>query len=301
MSAMRSNKTNRRYPIQDSRFYKIVGKGQLETLLGIQLEHLDRLLSPDNYRVWINEKGREIQQPINWLGQVHKRIGDLFSRIEVPDYVYSQKGRSYVDNARQHTGNVPLGKTDISKFYPSTTHQMVSRMFLEDFKCANDIADILADIFCYQQKHLPTGSALSGRIAFFAARRMFDEIYEKANSDGIKMTLYVDDITLSGQDVTKTLMSQVRQTVRQHGLKTKNSKTKTFSANAPKTVTGVIVTGDEVCLPNSRHKKIWEDRRALQNAVGKEKTRLVRSLKGRLQEAKQILIPTTPTTKFTKA
>lgn len=300
MSAMRSNKTNRRYPIQDSRFYKIVGKGQLETLLGIQLEHLDRLLSPDNYRVWINEKGREIQQPINWLGQVHKRISDLFSRIEVPDYVYSQKGRSYVDNARQHTGNVPLGKTDISKFYPSTTHQMVSRMFLEDFKCASDIANILADICCYQQKHLPTGSALSGRIAFFAARRMFDEIYEKATLGGIKMTLYVDDITLSGLDVTKTLMSQVRQTVRRHGLKTKNSKTKTFSANVPKTVTGVVVAGDELCLPNSRHKKIWEDRRALQNAVGDEKTRLVRSLKGRLQEAKQILAPTNPTVKVTK-
>lgn len=157
MSAMRSNKANRRYPIQDSRLYKIVGKGQLETLLGIQLEHLDRLLSPDNYRVWINENNREIQQPINWLGQVHKRIGDLLSRIEIPEYVYSQKGRSYVDNARQHTGNVPLGKTDISKFYPSTTRQMVWRMFSEDFNCANDIADILADICCYQQKHLPTG------------------------------------------------------------------------------------------------------------------------------------------------
>lgn len=286
---MRSNKVNRRYPIQDSRLYKIVGKGQLETLLGIQLEHLDRLLSPDNCRVWINENNREIQQPINWLGQVHKRIGDLLSRIEVPEYVYSQRGRSYVDNARQHTGNVPLGKTDISKFYPSTTRQMVWRMFSEDFKCANDIADILADICCFQQKHLPTGSALSGRIAFFAARRMFDEIYEKATSDGIKMTLYVDDITLSGQDVTKTLVSQVRQTVRRHGLKTKSSKTKTFSANVPKTVTGVVVVGGEVCLPNSRHKKIWEDRRALQKAVGKEKTRLVRSLKGRLQEAKQIL------------
>lgn len=299
MSAMRSNKANRRYPIQDSRLYKIVGKGQLETLLGIQLEYLDRLLSPDNYRVWINENNREIQQPINWLGQVHKRIGDLLSRIEVPEYVYSQKGRSYVDNARQHTGNVPLGKTDISKFYPSTTRQMVWRMFSQDFKCAHDIADILADICCYQQKHLPTGSALSGRIAFFAARKMFDEIYETATTTNNKMTLYVDDITLSGQDVTKTLVSQIRQTVRRHGLKTKNSKTKTFSANAPKTVTGVVVVGDEVCLPNSRHKKIWEDRRALQNAVGEEKTRLVRSLKGRLQEAKQILAPTTPTTKFT--
>ena len=113
--------------------------------------------------------------------------------------------------------------------------------------------------------------------------------------------MYVDDITLSGQDVTKTLVSQIRQTVRRHGLKTKNSKTKTFSANVPKTVTGVVVVGNEVCLPNSRHKKIWEDRRALQNAVGDEKMRLVKSLKGRLQEAKQILAPTTPKAKLTRA
>lgn len=300
MSAIRSNKANRRHPIHASRLYKIVGKGQLETLLGIQLEHLDRLLSPENYRVWINKKDREIQQPINWLGSVHKRIGDLLARIEVPDYVYSQKGRSYVDNARQHTGNVPLGKTDISKFYPSTTRQMVWRMFSEDFKCAKDIADILADICCYQQKHLSTGSPLSGRIAFFSARKMFDEIHEKVGSSSSTMTLYVDDITLSGQDVTKKLISQVRQTVRRHGLRTKNSKTKTFAANAPKTVTGVVVVGDDVCLPNSRHKKIWEDRHALKSARGEEKKRLFKSLRGRLQEAKQIQTEAVRTAKSTK-
>lgn len=293
MSAMRSSKANRRYPLQDSRLYKIIGKGQLETLLGIRLKYLDRLLSPSNYRVWVNENEREIQQPINLLGQVHKRIGDLLSRIEVPDYVYSQKGRSYVDNARQHIGNVPLGKTDISKFYPSTTRNMVWRMFSQDFKCAHDIADILADICCYQQKHLPTGSALSGRVAFFAAQKMFDEIYETTTTTSNKMTLYVDDIILSGQDVTKTLLCEVRQAVRRHGLKTKNSKTKTFSANMPKMVTGVVVVGNDVRLPNSRHKKIWEGRRAVQGAAGEEKKKLTRALKGRLQEAKQILAPTT--------
>lgn len=271
MNRMRSNTVNRRYALQDSRLYKMVGKGQLETLLGIQLQHLDRLLSPANYRVWVNANSREIQQPINWLGQVHKRIGDLFSRIEVPEYVYSQKGRSYVDNARQHTGNVPLGKTDISKFYPSITRQMVWRMFSEDFKCAHDIADILADICCYQQKHLPTGSALSGRVAFFAARKMFDEIYEKSIMTGNKMTLYVDDVTLSGRGVTKSFLCQVRKTVRRHGLKTKSAKTKTFSAYTAKTVTGVVVVGNEVRLPNSRHKKIREDRRALQTAEGEER------------------------------
>ena len=277
------------YPLHQSPFYKMVGIGQLERTLSIDTAKLARLLTTDNYRVWINEKGREIQQPIKWLAQVHKCIGNLLSRIELPDYVYSQKGRSYADNARQHTGDFPLGKTDITKFYPSTTRQMVWRMFTQEFKCAHDVADILADICCYQQMHLPTGSSLSGRVAFFTARPMFDEINRKAENTSSKMTAYVDDITLSGPSVTKKLISEVRQIVRKHGLKTKHSKTKTFSRNMPKIVTGAVVVGDEIRLPNPRHKKIWETRRAIRDATPEKRKPLARSLRGRLQEAKQII------------
>lgn len=279
---------NSRYPLHQSPLYKIVGLGRLEAVLRIDVSKLDRLLAPENYRVWINDKGREIQQPLKWLAQVHKRIGNFLSRIELPDYVYSQKGRSYADNAKQHTGNFPLGKTDISKFYPSTTRQMVWRMFTNEFKCANDVADILADICCYQQKHLPTGSSLSGRVAFFAARPMFDAASNIANESGSRMTVYVDDLTLSGPLVTKRLLVKVRQVVRRHGLRTKNAKTKTFPAEAPKTVTGAIIVGDNVCLPNSRHKKIWEARRSIREASESDREKLVRSLRGRLQEANQI-------------
>ena len=166
---------------------------------------------------------------------------------------------------------------------------MVWRMFVEEFMCAPDVADILADICCYQQKHLPTGSSLSGRVAFFAARRMFDAASGIADSTASRMTLYVDDITLSGPHVTKKLLSRIRQVVRRHGLKTKEEKSKTFAANAPKTVTGAIIIGNEVSLPNARHKKIWETRCAIRSASGEEKAKLLRSLKGRLQEAKQIV------------
>ncbi|MHB1099473.1 MAG: reverse transcriptase family protein [Burkholderiales bacterium] len=277
-----------RYPLHQSPLYKIVGLRRLEAVLRIDLSKIDRLLAPENYRVWVNDRGREIQQPIKWLAQVHSRIGDLLSRIEMPDYVYSQKGRSYVDNAKQHTGNFPLGKTDISSFYPSTTRQMVWRMFSNEFKCAKDVADILADICCYQQKHLPTGSSLSGRVAFFAARPMFDAASNIADNTGSRMTVYVDDITLSGPLVTKHLLSEIRQVVRRHGLKTKQTKTKTFPAEAAKIVTGAVVVGNDVCLPNARHKKIWETRRAICNTGTSDRGKLLRSLKGRLQEAKQI-------------
>lgn len=278
-----------RYPLHQSPLYKIVGLGKLETVLGIKVEKLDRLLAAENYRVWINLKGREIQQPIKWLAHVHKRIGGLLARIELPSYVFSQKGRSYADNAKYHANGEPLGKTDISGFYTSTTRHLVWRMFARDFQCAKDIANILADICCYKQLHLPTGSPLSGRIAFLAAKPAFDRVADMAVENNSRMSLYVDDITLSGPGVTKSLISDVRQVIRQHGLRTKKSKTKTFAAGAAKTVTGAVVLGAEVRLPNGRHRKIWETRKLLRMAAPAERLSLSRSLRGRLQEAKQIL------------
>ena len=279
----------KRYSIDQSALYRIRGKGQFKSIIGVDWDAVPSLLNTNLYRVWLNEKGREIQQPIGRLEKIHKRIGDLLSRIELPDYLFSQRGCSYADNARQHVGEIPLVKTDIHKFYPSTTRAMVHRMFVEDFQCANDIAGRLADICCYRQLHLPTGSAVSGRIAFFAARQMFDSISGLAANQGCTMTAYVDDITISGDAASKTLLGEVRKIVHQHGLKTKQSKSKTFSATAAKPVTGAVIAGDELRLPNKRHQKIHEVRQALATASSLEKPRIQRILRGRIQEAKQIL------------
>jgi hypothetical protein len=84
----------------------------------------------------------------------------------------------------------------------------------------------MSDICCSKQAHLPTGSSLSGRIASFAAKPAFDAVEEKVSIVGNRMSLYVDDITLSGPSATKGLLVDVRQIVRRHGLRTKNSKTR---------------------------------------------------------------------------
>ena len=278
-----------RYPLNQSPLFRLRGKGQFEELLNLRWDMVKPLAAPDYYRVWFNDKGREIQQPIRKLALVHKRIGDLLARIELPDYLYSQRGRSYADNARQHRGNVPLFKTDIHKFYPSTTWMMVFRMFVDEFECAEDVAHQLADVCCYHQRHLPTGSPLSGRIAFFAARQMFDAIAAVAARESCRMTAYVDDLTFSGAAATKTLMGEVRQVVHQHGLKTKQKKSRTYAATSPKAVTGAVIAGDELKLPNERHRKIQEARRELTAATGSEKDRIKRVLRGRLQEAKQVV------------
>lgn len=286
---MPSKKQNRYYPLEKSPLYRMCGSKKFENIVGVQWEKISQLLGDDNYHVWINKKQREIQAPRNWLKFVHKRIGNLLSRIELPDYVYSKKGRSYVDNARFHCGNTCLIKTDITRFYPSITRQAVFRMFLDDFQCSLDIAHSLADICCYKQEHLPTGSPLSGRIAFLAKKRMFDEIVTLVQNHQCKITVYVDDLTISGDGATKKLLGEIRRIIRSHGLRTKGQKSKTYACSKPKKVTGVVIVKDEVRLPNIRHLYIHQARQAVRNATLEDLTRTKRVLSGRLQEASLFL------------
>ncbi len=265
------------------------GKGQFKAILAVDWDAVPKLVDLDNYRVWRNEKQREIQQPLKWLAAVHMRIARLLQRIDLPGYVYSQKGRSYAINAKQHLGPHPVVKTDISHFYPSITHESVRRMFRREFRCAADVAERLATVCCYDGQHLPTGSPLSGNIAFFAAKPMFDEIAAAASEAGCTMTVYVDDITVSGEHATLALLQKIRRIVYRHGLLTKAAKSKSFAADKPKTITGVIVTSTDLRLPNSRHKLIDETRKALSQAAGPaERLHLQRQLQGRRQEALQV-------------
>lgn len=286
---MKSKSLSNRYPLERSPLYRMRGKAKFETVLGVEWDAVPRLLDPKHYHVWRNDKEREIQAPHGWLAQVHRRISKLLSRVELPDYVYSQKGRSYADNARAHRGKTPLIKTDISRFYPSVTKQAVFRMFVDEFECAVDIAHRLTDICCYKQAHLPTGSTLSGRVAFFAKRSMFDEIAAVAQAAECKMTVYVDDVTISGAAATKALLGSVRQIIARHGLLTKSGKSKTYASSSAKVVTGAVVVQYEVRLPNTRHLHIHRARQAIQTASSADLQHAQRALAGRLQEASQVL------------
>jgi hypothetical protein len=279
-----------RYLIDQSPFFRLGSKRKLGELLGLTIKQLNDLARGTQYNVFKNDRGRWIQHPIGSLGAVHKRIAKLLIRIALPDYVHAQKGHSYVSNAKAHTGIVPVIKTDLTAYYPSVELTQVIRLFSDDFKCPPDVAWLIARICTYQGRHIPTGSEISGIVAFLATRKMFDEIHSLALKSSCKMTCYVDDIVLSGQGATKRLLVQVRQIAKKHGMKTKDSKSKTFAAHAPKTITGCVVSGDKLLLPNIRHEKINRLTRELNGTTDKNaRAVLEASLRGRRLEAAQIL------------
>ncbi|GHS71080.1 hypothetical protein EKTHUN627_18790 [Enterobacter kobei] len=55
------------------------------------------------YKEFENDAGRKIQEPIPQLKAVHKKIGVLLSRIELPPYLHSgRKKHSTLTNAKAH-------------------------------------------------------------------------------------------------------------------------------------------------------------------------------------------------------
>jgi hypothetical protein len=276
------------YPLKNSPFFRMRGKKKFESLLGLHWDSVTQLLSSNCYHTFTNQLGRDIQSPIGWLKQVHARIAALLARIEIPDYVYSRKKRSYVDNAAVHLGEIPMVKTDIHRFYPSTSRATVFQMFKYEFECSDDVAGKLADICCFEGKHLPTGSSLSGYVAFFASRSMFDEIAACAAQANCKISIFVDDISVSGIGANKQLLSQIQRIVTSHRLRTKEKKSKIFSAKQAKIVTGVIVKGECLLLPNRRHLAIHQARRRVRSEGAAGNSVALRELVGRLREAEQI-------------
>jgi len=292
-----------KYQLNQSPFYKLSNKKKLAELLFISTKDLKQIqigniknknkqASNDaNYRLFVLEdkektKKRDIQVPNQFLKKIHKRIANLLSYIETPEYLHSAiKNHSYKTNAEVHIGEYSLAKTDISKFFPSTKFQSIFLFFKNTMFCSLDISTILAKICTFDQ-HLPTGSPLSPILSFYANKKMFDEIYELCNANNINFTLYVDDLTLSGNGCFK-IFGKALSIIRKYGYKTKTEKDIKYLAGYTKEVTGVIIKNNELRLPNERYKKIRLLEEQIKNAKEEDKDKLYKELVGRLREGSQ--------------
>lgn len=251
-----------KYQLDQSPLYKIRSKKKLRDVLHISSQSdLNRLLSLEEpYRKFdVPSKGklRPVQVPTGELIPIHNRIFALLRRIELPQYLHSgAKGRSYVTNAKAHCGTTKTFTTDIAKFYPSVTRSKVASFFRDTMKCIPDVAAILADLTTCEGK-IPTGSTLSQLLAYFSCKEMFDQLHSACCDHGGVMTCYVDDLTFSGDFVSRAWAYEtIKPVIRKHGLT--SHKDKFFDEGQPKEITGVIVDGQVVKVCNRHHKSIYE-------------------------------------------
>ena len=210
------------YGKQDSHFYKLPSKAKLAKLLYISVEKLKYLADSENlYRDFTKEKSsggyRLISAPRDDLKEVQKRIADLLQRIAPPEYLFAPvSGRSYVDNAAHHLGANSVRLLDIEDFFPKCTANKVIWLFLKQMECSPDVAAILRGIVT-RKESLPQGSPCSPILAYLCYVDMWEEIERFVNEKSCRLSVYADNLTISGDIVPGSLIWDIKKTLRRHG------------------------------------------------------------------------------------
>ena len=167
-------------------------------------------------------KKRLVEPPCSKLKIVQSKILRMLQRIKSPQYLFSGiKGKSFIDNAKQHSGIKYIYKIDISKFFPNTSRNKVYRFFLNKLNTSPDVASILTDCTtidlrnCSSNKHyheiinflkdtnikqiahLPTGAPTSMLLSFWANQSMFEKLNLFCADRNYVFTVYADDVVIS--------------------------------------------------------------------------------------------------------
>lgn len=268
---MKTNSTF--YPKTDSFFYKLSNRSRLEEFLGVEKGYLKKsnIEKLVKYKVFVqdkNGKAREIEAPCKELKVLQKKLYKYFRRIETPDWLISgKKGLSYVDNCKVHESNDFIVVSDIEKFYPSCSQKRVFDFFKNEFKMSADIAGLMTRLTT-RNGHVATGTPTSQIIAFWCCEKMFRSIYQLAKENGINFTLYVDDMTFSSKSpISKLFVWEVNKICRNNGFKIKAKKTKYYSKDDYKIITGVCISPDKhKLIPNKLQRKIYNEKELLLKA-----------------------------------
>ena len=280
----------KRHPINQSQLYSVTSPMQLATRLGISMVELEELANQsNNYKRFKIGKGkkRDVQEPKDRLGRVHRKVMRWLSCIETPNYLHSAvRGKSYITNARTHSADDNLVKVDIRSFYQNVRLHAVYLFFANSMKCRKDVAMLLAKLLTVDG-HLATGSAVSPILSYFAHRGMFDDIAQFADDLGLSFTVYIDDMCLSGERASRATLFRVRRIIARHGLQ--SHKCRYFPAGVSRVVTGNALTRNGIRLPHRRHLKIKEAFDTLDAMPeGSAREKLLHALQSRLYEAAQL-------------
>jgi len=240
-----------RYALNQSPLYKLNSHSKLAKLLLLEsTTQLKKVISKgiNNYYQSKLPSGRVIEVPLPQMVRIHRRINSLLNRLEIPKYMNSGvKGRSHIQNGKDHIDSKSLHKLDIAKYYPSVKFKHIENVFTNKFKCSQDVAKTIAHISTYDG-YLPTGSPLSQNMAYISSRPVFDHIHQYSKDRDITFTVYVDDLTFSGEKITPKFKKYVANFLKRNRQFTCH-KFKDYKPATPKPVTGVVIrnNGLKVC------------------------------------------------------
>ena len=235
----------------------------------------------------VASKYRPIDNPIDELKVLQRHLHDDLSNIEVPAWLFAPAvGKSYVDNAAAHSGSSHFHLLDLEAYFPSCRSHRVFDFFRRKLRCSSDVAELLTHASTLGGS-LPQGSPSSPILAYLSNVDVWDNIADLCRSEGVTLSVYADDITLSShKSISGELVWNIKSALYSKGLGTKKSKEASMVHKAAD-ITGVIVGKQGVRPPNRQIKRLKE----LEEVASQQQNNegLVRKIRGRRAQLKQIV------------
>jgi Reverse transcriptase (RNA-dependent DNA polymerase) len=217
--------------------------------LGFGKDSIDHLLANKDHHYIPRPKEtkpgkiRPIVQLSDLAKKVLKAINRLFqNELSHPVYVHGGiRKRNTKSNAEPHTGCECLVKLDIKDFFPSITPKLVRDALIKHTGVTPEVASLFTDLSTHEDK-LITGSPSSTIIATIVIREATEELLKITKKLGAKLTVYVDDVSISGPSLIANSVNLFRATIEHSGVVIHPKKIRVINGNGKKKyVTGARV------------------------------------------------------------
>lgn len=289
-------KHDRFYGERDSPFFRLITRKKLAKLLFSSKSKLESLAREEFAYIEFSKRKkdgglRQICAPRGDLKLVQKRIANLLHRITPPDYLFAPvSGRSYVDNAAAHLGAKSIRLLDIENFYQNCTANKVFWFFHKRMQCSRDVSAIMTGLVTHNES-LPQGSPCSPILAYLCYVDMWEEIAQVIDDVGCTLSVYIDDLTISGDIVHGESIWKIKKILHNHGHNYSIHKERSKYLR-PVEITGVILRPDgQISAPNRQHKKLHKLRHELSKTKSVEtRIGMEAELAGRIAQFHQISV-----------
>lgn len=192
---------------------------------------------------------REISSPAPTLLMIQKWIKEnILDQVPVHSAAHGfVKGRSVVTFAQPHVNKAALLHIDVRDFFPSISLRTVYVMF-RNIGYAPNVSLFLSKLCCAAGR-LPQGASTSPSISNIIFSRIDARLNGLACNSNLGYTRYADNIVLSGNYISLSLVDVISSILRDQSFEINNNKTYLSTRNGKRIIAGVSVAGEKLSLP----------------------------------------------------
>ena len=221
-------------------------KQQLVELLGFDSSEFEQVLdrAPNLYDpYYIPKKSggrRRIEPPRKELKQVQRQLVDqVFRKLPSHELIYPRYNCTIRDALLPHQSQPIVITLDVKDFFPSIKREAVGCLY-RSFGFNNEISNLLERLTTYKG-HLPQGAPTSPIIARHYSTGLIEKVLSYLPINNTQLTVYADDIIISGPSGLKRSISGITKLARRHRLTINRDKIRVMHKPSDQRALGVLL------------------------------------------------------------